>query len=120
MIETTDLIAGARYWYKEPYAVPGGDILLSAFVSLRLISADMLDLGSPNKQGYSSSRIDLLSKLLNSEINTWEKDWLSLFNHGSCLLVGSRLADLTTLSRKCSTHSTISCELLWFTSSTTS
>jgi hypothetical protein len=89
MIETTDLITGARDWHQEPYAVPGGDILLSAFVSLRLISADMLELALP-KHGYSSSRSDLLSKLLNSEITTWEKDWLSLFNHGSSHPVSSR------------------------------
>ncbi|PQE23767.1 aldo keto reductase protein [Rutstroemia sp. NJR-2017a BBW] len=56
MIETTDLITGARDWHQEPYAVPGGDMLLSAFVCLRLISADMLDLPSRS----SSSRMRLL------------------------------------------------------------
>lgn len=85
MIEQTDFITGGREWYKEAYAVAGGDMLLSAFVSLRLISTDMLELASHSKQGHSSSSIDLLSKFLNTEINTWEKNWLTLFDKGSSI-----------------------------------
>ncbi|RAL62888.1 hypothetical protein DID88_004729 [Monilinia fructigena] len=66
-------------WYQEKYAVPGGDMVLSAFVCLRLISAEMLELASSMKLEAQKSRTEILSKFLNTEISTWEKDWLSKF-----------------------------------------
>ncbi|KAF7885224.1 hypothetical protein EAF00_011042 [Botryotinia globosa] len=79
MIDQNNLISKATEWYQEEYAVPGGDLLLSAFVSLRLISAEFLELSSSTKSDSQKFRSEILSKLLNTELNTWEKDWLPKF-----------------------------------------
>lgn len=79
MIDRNNLISKASEWYQEAYAAPGGDMLLSAFVCLRVISAEMLELASSIKLKAQSSRSEMLSRLLNSEISTWEKDWLHKF-----------------------------------------
>ncbi|KAM0159015.1 hypothetical protein ACHAPC_007542 [Botrytis cinerea] len=79
MIDESNLISKAGEWYQEEYAVPGGDLLLSAFVCLRLISAEFLELSSSTKSDSQNSRSEILSKLLNTELNTWEKDWLPRF-----------------------------------------
>ncbi|KAF7922330.1 uncharacterized protein EAE97_011072 [Botrytis byssoidea] len=79
MIDQNNLISKASEWYQEEYAVPGGDLLLSAFVSLRLISAEFIELSSSTKSDSEKFRSEILSKLLNTELNTWEKDWLPKF-----------------------------------------
>ncbi|TGO52936.1 hypothetical protein BCON_0132g00030 [Botryotinia convoluta] len=79
MIDQNNLISKASEWYQEEYAVPGGDLLLSAFVCLRLISAEFLELSSSTKSDSQKFRSEILSKLLNTELNTWEKDWLPKF-----------------------------------------
>ncbi|KAB8304041.1 hypothetical protein EYC80_005387 [Monilinia laxa] len=79
MIDQNNLVSKASEWYQEKYAVPGGDMVLSAFVCLRLISAEMLELASSMKLEAQKSRTEILSKFLNTEISTWEKDWLSKF-----------------------------------------
>ncbi|TGO36932.1 hypothetical protein BHYA_0111g00320 [Botrytis hyacinthi] len=81
MIDQNSLISKASEWYQEEYAVPGGDLLLSAFVSLRLISAEFLELSSSTKSDSQKFRSEILSKLLNTEIDTWEKDWLPKFEN---------------------------------------
>lgn len=82
MIDQNNLISKASEWYQEKYAVPGGDMVLSAFVCLRLISAEMLELASSMKLEAQKSRTEILSKFLNTEISTWEKNWLSKFEDG--------------------------------------
>ncbi|KAF7940566.1 uncharacterized protein EAE98_000693 [Botrytis deweyae] len=79
MIDQNNLISKASEWYQEEYAVPGEDLLLSAFVCLRLISAEFLELSSSTKLDSQKFRSEILSKLLNTELNTWEKDWLPKF-----------------------------------------
>ncbi|KAJ8070918.1 hypothetical protein OCU04_001277 [Sclerotinia nivalis] len=79
MIDQNNLISKASKWYQEAYAVPSGDMLLSAFVRLRVISAEMLELASSMKLKAQSPRSEMLSRLLNTEISTWEKDWLPKF-----------------------------------------
>lgn len=82
MIDQNNLISKASEWYQEKYAVHGGDMVLSAFVCLRLISAEMLELASSMKLEAQKSRTEILSKFLNTEISTWEKNWLSKFEDG--------------------------------------
>ncbi|KAF7960213.1 hypothetical protein EAE96_001811 [Botrytis aclada] len=79
MIDQNNLISKATEWYQEEYAVPGEDLLLSAFVCLRLISAEFLELSSSTKSDSQNFRSEFLSKLLNTELDTWEKDWLPKF-----------------------------------------
>ena len=79
MIEQNDLILKADAWHLEEFAVPSGDLLLSAFVCLRIASSEMLQVMSPAPEG---GRTELLSKLLNNSISMWETSWLSLFDSG--------------------------------------
>lgn len=82
MIEQTDLIRNADDWHLEPYAVPGVDLLLSAFVRLRIISGEILDLVSPSRNGSHVKQSELLLKLLNAEITRWEEHWFPKFERG--------------------------------------
>lgn len=111
MIDQNNLISKAREWYQEEYAVSGGDLLLSAFVSLRLISAEFLELSSSTKSDSQKFRSEILSKLLNTELNTWEKDWLPKFEDGllhTLLISGLSLK----FRRNGRTSSAIPCQLL--------
>jgi len=82
MIEQNDFICKADKWHLEEFAVPGGDLLLSAFVGLRIISAEMTELASPARSALRGPRAELLSKMLNNSIATWEHTWLPLFDKG--------------------------------------
>lgn len=111
MIDESNLISKAGEWYQEEYAVPGGDLLLSAFVCLRLISAEFLELSSSTKSDSQNSRSEILSKLLNTELNTWEKDWLPKFEDG--LLQDSSIPGLSlSLHRNGRASSAVPCQLL--------
>jgi hypothetical protein len=82
MIEQNEFIMEASKWHLEDFAVPGGDLLLSAFVCLRITSAEMTELASPARAALRGPRAETLSKILNSGITTWERNWLPLFDSG--------------------------------------
>lgn len=58
--------------------------MLASFVSLRIISAEMLQLASLSRQIFSADHGEMLSKILNNGISAWEQDWLPLFECGRC------------------------------------
>jgi len=80
MIEQNELIKSADSWYRHPYACAGGDLLLSAFTRLRIISSEILELAYPTRSSPRPQRAQILLKLLNADITRWEGDWLSLFD----------------------------------------
>lgn len=82
MIDQTEFILNADSWCSGDYAVPGGDLVLSSFVSLRRTSAETLQLASPSKTVFAGLHGEMLSKILNSGITTWEATWLPRFDHG--------------------------------------
>lgn len=82
MIEQSDIIQNCDTWHMSPLAVPGGDLLLVAFVRLRAMSSEMLDLVFLGRPGSSQNRPEALLKLLNAEISRWETKWYSLFDQG--------------------------------------
>lgn len=90
MIEQNDLIIRADSWHLEIFSVTGGDLLLSAFVELRKASSEMLQMVSYAVAG-TDSRTEILSKLLNHGISTWETAWLPLFDTGNFLFSHSTL-----------------------------
>jgi hypothetical protein len=79
MIEQGGIILKASTWCNDELAVPGGDLVLAAFVNLRIISAEMLQLASPSRPLSNRSHGEILSKILNNGITAWEQDWLPLF-----------------------------------------
>lgn len=82
MIEQTDLIRNADEWHLEPFYVPGVDLLLSAFVRLRIISSETLDLVSSSQSALHLKQPEMLLKVLNAEITRWEEYWHPQFNQG--------------------------------------
>ena len=82
MIDHNDLIRKADDWCKEPFAIPGGDTLLSAFVRLRCLGSEALELVSPAHSARYPQRAEILMKLLNADITRWQEDWLPLFDKG--------------------------------------
>ncbi|KAL3419510.1 fungal specific transcription factor domain-containing protein [Phlyctema vagabunda] len=75
MIEQNDFITTAQDWYKQPFAVFGADALLCAFVTLRIISSEIVELVSPDRSARHIQQSDTLMKLLNSNITRWEEYW---------------------------------------------
>lgn len=82
MIEQSDMLQDNDSWHLNSFAVPGIDLLLVAFVRLRIMSSEMLDLVFIGRPGSSQNRPETLLKLLNSEISRWETKWYSPFDQG--------------------------------------
>ncbi|KAH6692135.1 fungal-specific transcription factor-like protein [Leptodontidium sp. MPI-SDFR-AT-0119] len=80
MIEQSDVVQDSDTWHLNNFAVPGVDLLLVAFVRLRIMSSEMLDLVFLGQPGSSQNRPETLLKLLNSEISRWETKWYSSFD----------------------------------------
>ena len=85
MIEQNDVVQDIDTWHLNRFAVPGVDLLLVAFVHLRIMSSEMLDLvflGRP--AGSSQNRPpETMLKIFNSEISRWETKWYSSFEQGT-------------------------------------
>lgn len=111
MIEQNDVIQDSESWHLDKFAVPGGDLLLVAFVRLRMMSSEMHDLVFIGRPGSSHNRPETLLKLLNSEISRWESKWYSLFDQGKQKLQAARLTADTGI-RWCLAMSTLPREVL--------
>jgi len=85
MIEQSDVVQDIDTWHTHEFAFIGGDLLLAAFVRLRMMSSEMLDLFFLGQPGSSRNRSEALLKLLNSEISRWESKWYPLFDQGMVL-----------------------------------
>ncbi|RDW84488.1 hypothetical protein BP6252_02078 [Coleophoma cylindrospora] len=75
MIEQNDFITTAQDWYKLPCAVFGADALLSAFVTLRILTSEIIELVSPDRTSRHIQQGDNLMKLLNASLTRWEEHW---------------------------------------------
>ena len=82
MIEQSDVVYDSDTWHTHELSVTGRDLLLVAFVRLRMMSSEMLDLVFLGRPGLLRNRPETLLKLLNSEISRWETKWYSLFDQG--------------------------------------
>jgi len=82
MIEQKGIILKASIWYHNKFAVPGGDLILAAFVALRIVNTEMLQLASSSSSLIDGPHREMLSKILNNGITAWEKEWLPLFESG--------------------------------------
>lgn len=83
MLDQDDLILNAGAWYRDEYAVQGGDLVLSAFVCLRIISAEMLQFApqsTSSRLAFAGPQGEILSKMWNAGITAWEQKWLQLFD----------------------------------------
>ena len=99
MIEQSDVVQDIDTWHTHELAVLGGDLLLVAFVRLRMMSSEMLDLVFLGRPGSSRNRPETLLKLLNSEISRWETKWYLLFDRGMISL--GNISCITNMHRWC-------------------
>lgn len=81
MIEQNNFITTSHDWYKEPCAVFGADALLCAFVSLRIISSEILESMAPY-QPRKLPHNETLMRMLNANLTRWEEKWLPISEHG--------------------------------------
>lgn len=86
MIEQKGIILKADAWFRNELAVPGSDLVLATFVSLRIVSTEMLQLASPTGSVFGGPHGEMLSKILNNSITVWEQKWLPLFEIGALRL----------------------------------
>ncbi|KAJ5775579.1 uncharacterized protein N7511_000590 [Penicillium nucicola] len=84
MIERTPFIESAQDWWKHPLAIDN-DRLLCAFVTLRLLAAEVFDLSSPGDHFPAPRPLSVLQ----NRIEQWQNKWLDVVDpgklpHGSC------------------------------------
>jgi hypothetical protein len=105
MIARSDFFERSPEWWKDPLATPN-DCLLCAFVSLRLIAADVPEL-LQNKHRMSDvpdsqlNRTEVLLKMLDMDIDRWLSRWLPACRQSTLELTPgtSGCADTTSRSR---------------------
>ena len=78
MIERSEFIESVTTWYKRPLAT-SNDIILAAFVTLRLAAVDTIEAYSP-QHPVSPARLpsDSLLATINPLVEAWKKHWLSI------------------------------------------
>ncbi|KAJ6097540.1 hypothetical protein N7499_001914 [Penicillium canescens] len=79
MIERTPFIESAQDWWRHPLAIDN-DPFLCAFVTLRLLAAEVFDLSSPGNH-YPAPRP---LAILQNRIEQWQNKWLDVVDPGSC------------------------------------
>jgi hypothetical protein len=79
MIERTPFIESAQDWWRHPLAI-NNDRLLCAFVTLRLLAAEVFDMSNPGSQ-YPAPRP---LALLQNRIERWQTKWLEVADSVSC------------------------------------
>lgn len=82
MIELNSFITGAQDWYRQPNALFGADSLLCAFVTLRILSAEIVELVSPERTSRHVYQSGNLMKLLNASLTQWEEHWHPIAEDG--------------------------------------
>ncbi|KAI1620125.1 hypothetical protein EDD37DRAFT_674996 [Exophiala viscosa] len=80
MIERSDFLESVNTWYKHPMAT-SNDATLAALVTLRLATADIIDIFCPLRPAPCTThayRLDSLLKTLTPQIEAWKKHWTSI------------------------------------------
>ncbi|KIV86244.1 hypothetical protein PV11_01867 [Exophiala sideris] len=86
MIERSEFIESVEIWLKHDLALPM-DVLLGAFVSLRLLTSDVFDVLEPSSTTDRALHVhgtDALLKSLGFQIRTWEDHWIRLARTAAC------------------------------------
>lgn len=80
MIDRSDFLENAPHnWYKHPLALPS-DVLLCAFVALRLLTSGLFEL--LEGQTDSAKNIDPLLSILQRQVQAWQDHWLEIAEAG--------------------------------------
>lgn len=84
MIEKSEFIESVNAWYKSPYAI-SNDALLCALVTLRLTTADIIEVLDPQRPSpplRSPHRINSLLRMLKPQLDAWQKYWTCVTEAG--------------------------------------
>lgn len=82
MLQADKLTKAAESWYMSEFAIPKGDAIHSAFVQLRLITSDLLDILDIESSANSQRQHEMLLGLFNADLDKWEKKWIAVFEAG--------------------------------------
>lgn len=86
MIDRSEFIETAPdTWYKHPLALPS-DVLLCAFVALRLLTSGVFEL--LEGQIDPARNIDPLLAILQRQVEAWQDHWLAIAEAGKFILKG--------------------------------
>ncbi|KAI9729305.1 MAG: hypothetical protein M1834_006976 [Cirrosporium novae-zelandiae] len=75
MLHVDDFIRGTETWYACRYAVMNNDAILSAFVELRKIGPDILELISSDLSYGHHQSYEIMLNLFNTDLDKWEERW---------------------------------------------
>lgn len=100
MIERGQFVDSVEEWYRSPVATPC-DGLLCAFVSLRLLTADVPGLLRPKYTGLNGHIQDYrpLMKIMEDQVSRWQRQWTVTLDRGMVYGTTSSAAVLTNLER---------------------
>lgn len=108
MIEKSESIESVNTWYKSRYAT-ANDVALCAIVTLRLTTADIIEVSHPQRPSpptSSTHRINPLIRMLRPQLEAWHKYWTCVTEPGmgrtfysqmtflSCMQTAKRRAEL--------------------------
>ncbi|PGH00113.1 hypothetical protein AJ79_08296 [Helicocarpus griseus UAMH5409] len=86
MIHMNPLIRNSDSWHQHIYAVPGCDQIMSAFVQLRILGSDILDLfwiDPVATTAQSITKNEVILKLFNGDLDRWEAKWYKIVEDAS-------------------------------------
>ncbi|OJD24117.1 hypothetical protein ACJ73_04523 [Blastomyces percursus] len=81
MIQMDPLIRSAEHWHQNVYAVPGCDQIMSAFVQLRILGSEILELFWIDPVATTAQSIiknEVILKLFNGDLDRWEAKWYQI------------------------------------------
>lgn len=103
MLHVDDLVRTAGTWYKDNLATNWGDAILSAFVELRTIGSEMLEIMSDEDScNHRQSEISL--SMFSSELDLWDKKWDNFFRGRKIIQGLCSVRKLTVSQLKILTH----------------
>jgi hypothetical protein len=85
MIDRSSFLESVDVWYRSPLALPS-DVLLCAFVSLRLLTSEVFELletqrtTSLRTQHY---QVESLLKIIEKQVEAWQEHWLDIAEEGA-------------------------------------
>lgn len=85
MIHIDSLVRNVETWHLHPQAVPGVDQVMTAFVQLRTLGFDLLDLFWLHSVATTPQAIEkdeFILKTFNGELDRWEAKWYRTLDEG--------------------------------------
>lgn len=85
MIERSSFLESVDVWYRSPLAIPS-DVLLCAFVSLRLLTSEVFELlenhGTTRLETHHY-QVESLLKIIEKQVEGWQEHWLEIAEEGA-------------------------------------